>query len=258
LTHPGDIAAKPDTPLAQPASATAAPSAPTHGSILIFCTFVLAFCSIVYELLLGQTLSAFLGNTVLRYSMTIGLYMASMGVGAMLARGRLLAHPVLALQVVEVLLTILGGTSVLTLFAVDAVQASALVVSGIAHGLIVVIGVLTGLEIPLLIVLQSTADDHAESTVLGIDYVGAFLGTVVFAFWFYPQWGIVPASLAVALLNAAVGLLLGVFAHRVSPSLIGSHRRLLVLQAGLLAVLLAALFSSSRITELILGLYLDH
>ena len=38
-------------------------------------TFVLAFCSIVYELLLGQTLSAFLGNTVLRYSVTIGLYM---------------------------------------------------------------------------------------------------------------------------------------------------------------------------------------
>ena len=46
--------------------------------IIYAITFILAFCSIVYELLLGQTLSAFLGNTVLRYSVTIGLYMMSL------------------------------------------------------------------------------------------------------------------------------------------------------------------------------------
>ena len=44
-------------------------------------TLILAFCSIVYELLLGQTLSAFFGNTVLRYSVTIGLYLFAMGMG---------------------------------------------------------------------------------------------------------------------------------------------------------------------------------
>lgn len=55
-------------------------------------TLVLAFCSIVYELLLGQSLSAFMGNTVLRYSVTIGLYLFSMGMGALFAEGPLLGR----------------------------------------------------------------------------------------------------------------------------------------------------------------------
>ena len=64
-------------------------------------TFILAFCSIVYELLLGQTLSAFLGNTVLRYSVTIGLYMMSLGIGSMIAEGRFVERPVTSLLRVE-------------------------------------------------------------------------------------------------------------------------------------------------------------
>ncbi len=72
-------------------------------------TFILAFCSIVYELLLGQSLSAFLGNTVLRYSVTIGLYMLSMGIGSLLAEGRFVKHPVITLLRVEIALTVTGG-----------------------------------------------------------------------------------------------------------------------------------------------------
>ena len=62
----------------------------SSGAVMVYpFTFVLAFCSIVYELLLGQSLSAFLGNTVLRYSVTIGLYMLSMGIGSLLAEGKI-------------------------------------------------------------------------------------------------------------------------------------------------------------------------
>ena len=60
-------------------------------------TFILAFCSMAYELLLGQSLSAFMGNTVLRYSVTIGLYMLSMGIGSLMAEGRIVKHPVTSL-----------------------------------------------------------------------------------------------------------------------------------------------------------------
>ena len=58
-------------------------------SLIYFLTFILAFCSIVYELLLAQSLTAFLENTVLRYSITIGLYMFSMGYGALIAEKKL-------------------------------------------------------------------------------------------------------------------------------------------------------------------------
>lgn len=47
-------------------------------------TFVLALGSVLYELVLAQTLSSVMGNTTYRYNMTIGLYIASMGVGAAL------------------------------------------------------------------------------------------------------------------------------------------------------------------------------
>ena len=47
-------------------------------------TLLVAYCSIVYELLMAQTLSVLMGNTVMRYSITIGIYLASLGLGAML------------------------------------------------------------------------------------------------------------------------------------------------------------------------------
>ena len=39
-------------------------------------------CSLVYELLIAQTISFFSSNTVVWYSLTIGLYLVSMGLGA--------------------------------------------------------------------------------------------------------------------------------------------------------------------------------
>ena len=66
--------------------------------------FILAYCSIVYELTMAQSLSAFLGDTVLRYSTTIGLYLASMGIGAFLCRGGLFRNPAYSLVKIEIML----------------------------------------------------------------------------------------------------------------------------------------------------------
>jgi len=155
--------------------------------IFIF-TFILAFCSIVYELLLGQSLSAFLGNTVLRYSVTIGLYMLSMGIGSLFAEGRFVKHPVIMLLRVELFLTVIGGFSVILLHLLNMAGLAGMVFSGLAHLLIIGIGILTGLEIPLLMEVKNLEVKDSETTVLGVDYLGAFCGTVVFAFLFYPRW----------------------------------------------------------------------
>ena len=45
---------------------------------------VLAACSLLYELLIAQTLSILAANTVVWYSVTIGVYLASMGLGALI------------------------------------------------------------------------------------------------------------------------------------------------------------------------------
>ena len=82
-------------------------------SHLYLFTFIVASCSILYELLLGQALSAFMGDTVLRFSVTIGLYLFSMGIGALLAGERLRSHAVLSLLGLEFLLGTVGGGSLI-------------------------------------------------------------------------------------------------------------------------------------------------
>jgi spermidine synthase len=224
--------------------------------VLYAFAFILAFCSIAYELLLGQSLSAFLGNTVLRYSVTIGLYMLSMGIGALLAEGRFMRRPVTALLKVEVLLTALGGFSVLALLVLDSAGLPGLVFSGLAHLLIVLIGILTGFEIPLLIHLRSLEKSRTENAVLGVDYLGAFFGTVVFAFVFYPTVGLIPTAFLVASLNALVGVALWSQGGKVALDERTQFRTLIVAQAVLLAVLVTCLGFSTPINELFLRYYL--
>jgi spermidine synthase len=221
-------------------------------------TFVLAFCSIVYELLLGQTLSAFLGNTVLRFSVTIGLYMMSLGIGSMIAEGRFIERPVTSLLRVELLLTLVGGSSVVFLFFVNALGAPPLVLSVIAHSIIIGIGILSGFEIPLLISLKNFEAENRDNAIIGVNYLGAFLGTMVFAFVLYPFVGLVPTAFTVALLNAVVGVLLLTQARYVEESEKRQYRTMLGLAVTLVLVLGYCLIAATRISELVLKWYLTE
>ena len=219
-------------------------------------TFILAFCSIAYELLLGQALSAFLGNTVLRYSVTIGLYMFSMGMGSLMAEGKFVRNPVTTLLKMEILLTIIGGGAVILLLAFDSTGMSSLLFSAFAHALIIIIGVLTGFEIPLLMHLKNIETKHSESLVLGINYLGAFVGTVVFAFVLYPLVGLIPTAFLLAFLNAAVGIALLSQASKIQSHENRQYRSLIAVQSALLITLTPCLFFASRINEMFLTYYL--
>jgi spermidine synthase len=219
-------------------------------------TFVLAFCSIVYELLLGQALSAFLGNTVLRYSITIGLYMLSMGIGALIAEGRFVTRPVISLLLVETLLTLIGGSSVVLLFVVNAQGVSPALISVVAHGLIIVIGILSGFEIPLLIQLKGFEEKNKDNAIIGVNYLGAFFGTVVFALILYPYAGIVMAAFLVALSNALVGTALFTQSKHVGPNEKNIFYLLLIVEVALVLVLVYCLTTSDHISEVLLNTYL--
>ena len=219
-------------------------------------TFLLAFCSIVYELLLGQSLSAFLGNTVLRYSVTIGLYMLSMGIGSLLAEGRVVKHVVTTLLKVEILLTITGGFSVIALLLMDSIGPPDIVFFLFAHLLIILIGILTGLEIPLLIELRNLEVDGSERSVLGVDYLGAFFGTVTFAFVFYPIVGLIPTAFLVALVNAFVGVCLLTQWRKVHEEQRRTTGTLVGVQVVLFTVLALVLRSADVVNEIFLNVYL--
>ncbi|VAX36801.1 Spermidine synthase [hydrothermal vent metagenome] len=167
-------------------------------------TFILALCSIVYELILAQSLAAFLENTVLRYSITIGLYMCSMGFGA-LAAERFTKNPIITLLRIEILLVLTGGFSLIFLHMVDYFSSERIVLSLCAHMLILGVGFLTGFEIPLLMAIKGK---DAEHSLLGINYFGAFCGTIIFAFIFYPRLGLMASAFLTGAMNGAAGILL--------------------------------------------------
>jgi len=176
--------------------------------MIYFITFILAYCSIVYELVMAQSLSAFLGGTVLRYSTTVGLYLASMGIGAFLCRGRTVRDSVNSIVKIEILLSVIGGFSVVYLYLFDMLSPFAIIFFILSHSLIIAIGILTGFEIPLLIEIRRQEKGGTTNSVLGVNYIGALSGAVIFPILLLPTVGVLTIAFFTGSLNAVGGLLL--------------------------------------------------
>src|SRR6266511_3524694 len=86
-----------------------------HKVTLFASLFIIALCGLTYELLIGAVSSYFLGDSIYQFSITIGFFLFSMGIGAYLTR---LVHENLLVVFlwVEVAIGLLGGASALLLF----------------------------------------------------------------------------------------------------------------------------------------------
>ncbi len=174
-------------------------------SILIISIFIAGLCSIIYELLISTASSYFLGDSVKQFSITIGLYMAAMGIGSYFSR--LIKTNLLSKFIaVEILLGFLGGMSVPILYfcyAYTDMYSLYMVI------VILAIGVLIGLEIPLLtrIMQRYYTLKINISTVLSIDYLGALIATLLFPFILLPFLGTFKSSLFFGLINMGIGFL---------------------------------------------------
>ncbi|KZN32514.1 polyamine aminopropyltransferase [Pseudoalteromonas luteoviolacea] len=173
--------------------------------ILLFSIFIAGLCSIVYELLIATTGSYFLGDSITQFSLTIGVYMAFMGVGSYLSR--FVKDTRLLPQFIgfELVLALFGGLSVPLLYLAYALDIS---VQATSVTLTAIIGTLIGLEIPLLSRLM---EKHYSlkanlSNVLSLDYFGALLATLLFPFVFLPWLGIFKTSLMFGLINLSIAM----------------------------------------------------
>ena len=173
---------------------------------LIVAVFIAGLCSIVYELLISTTSSYFLGDSVKQFSLTIGVYMAAMGVGSYLSKfigDRIL----LSFIWIELALGLIGGASVPILYGsfhlLTVGQYQILML-----GLTALIGVLTGFEIPLLarIMKHYYPLKTNLANVLSLDYIGALAATLLFPFLLLPFFGLFRTSISFGLLNIALGL----------------------------------------------------
>lgn len=165
---------------------------------------VVATAGLVYELVAATAASYLLGDSVTQFSTVIGSYLFAMGIGSYLSRyvGKGLADRFVQ---IEVLVGLVGGWSAAILFvAFVETQHIRLVL----YGLVAVIGILVGLEIPLLLRLlrERVAFRDLVAQVLSLDYIGALGAAILFPLLLVPKVGLVRTSLLLGMANAAVGL----------------------------------------------------
>ena len=173
-------------------------------TLLFLNVLVVASCGLVYELLAGTLASYVLGDSVTQFSLVIGIYLSALGVGAWLS-GFIGEQVVRRFIEVELAVALIGGfTAPLLFFAYSRGSPFQLLL----FTLVFVIGMLVGLELPLLmrIVKDRLEFKDLVSRVLAFDYLGALLASLMFPLLLVPKLGLVRTSLLFGLLNAGVGL----------------------------------------------------
>ena len=145
-----------------------------------------------------------LGDSVTQFSLVIGIYLFAMGAGAWLSR--FIDQALVRCFVeVEFCVALLGGCSA-PLLLLSFARLSFF--SVVLYGAVFAIGVLVGLELPLLMRILKDHLDFKElvSRVLALDYVGALVASLLFPIFCVPRLGLTRTSLVFGMLNALVGL----------------------------------------------------
>jgi spermidine synthase len=220
-------------------------------AVLLGSVLLVAMCSIIYELIIGTITSYLLGNSVLHFSLTIGLYMSAMGVGSYLSR--FVRRDLLAnFFRVELGVGILGGTSAAILFSIFALsprsfQPAMWIVT-------ILIGTLVGLEIPLLTrhIRRYAELRVAIASVLSWDYIGSLVGSLAFPLLLLPLLGLLNAAAIVGMVNLLVAAA-GLYTFR--NELVG-HRRSLTLSCAAALLVLIILFATSKPYEKVLDRFM--
>ncbi len=188
---------------------------------LLVSVFIVASCGLAYELIAGALASYLLGDSVMQFSTVIGVYLFAMGIGSWLSRhvgGASVSGLLVRFIQIELLVGLLGGLSAGLLFLLFTLHAGPFRFT--LYGLVLLIGILVGLEIPLImrILKREVAFKDLVAQVLTFDYIGALAVSVLFPLLLAPHLGLVRSALLFGLLNAAVAAwALWLFRRQIGP-----------------------------------------
>lgn len=201
---------------------------------LYFVTIILSACSIIYELLLATMLSQMTGSYVWWHSWTISLYILGLGIGSYKANNE---EPK-SLVKLEVKLATLGLLTPILLLIVHGVllvydswifanhqeiyhnynfffKSLFFVVS---QSFVFYIGLLSGREIPLIL---KQVSPNEENKVIGYNYFGTLIGTLLFSFGLQPYFDIQLIAIIVSAINFSIAMRLSkVYFKTISKKLI--------------------------------------
>lgn len=210
---------------------------------LYLTVLTIATAGIVYELLAGAIATTVLGNSLRQYSLTIGVYLFAMGLGAYLSK-YLKARLCERFVDLQFATGLIGGSQGVVLFL--AYGRSELFAVAL-YATLTLIGTLVGLEIPLLMRVLKEELDFSElvAKVLAFDYLGSLLGSAVFSVVLVEMLAmpLERIGLMFGVLNCLTGLL-GTWV--LAPSIHPTRRLQLRLRGafGLAALLCVGLYST--------------
>ena len=213
---------------------------------------LIAACGLIYELVAGALASYLLGDSVTQFSTIIGTYLFAMGIGSWLSR-YVVRGVVARFVLIEMIVGVVGGLSSLILFLAFAYTEA---FRPTLYGIVLLIGILVGLEIPLLMrILQDRFSfKDVVANVLTFDYIGALFASLLFPLLLVPRLGLVRSALLFGVINVMVGLWSTWLFRDVLP------RKNWLRAGGVLALLVlsAGLWKGQQITTLAEeGMYAD-
>lgn len=217
-----------------------------RGALLIAAIFLAAGSGLVYELVAGTLSSYLIGDSVTQFSLVIGLFLTSMGIGSFFS-GKITRDLPAWFVAVEVGAGLAGGLTALLAYAAFALTPW---YTPVLLLLVVTVGTLVGFEIPLVVRILREVESLREALahVLTADYLGALVASLVFPFLLLPYLGLVRAGLMMGLVNVLVGAFtLHLFRGRLGPH----RRRLQWLCATATALLVACLLGAGQLVSLL-------
>mgnify|MGYP000042894594 CR=1 FL=1 len=222
------------------------PAAPIDHALIIS-VFVVASCGLAYELVSAALASYLLGDSVLQFSTIIGAYLFAMGIGSHLSKYVPTERVLQRFVEIELLVGLIGGLSALFLFVIFAWLA--LPFRAVLYALVLIMGMLVGMEIPLVMrVLNERKAEFNElvSRVLTFDYMGALAVSVLFPLVLAPKLGLARTALLFGIGNVAVALwTIWRFQPELKPVLVSLKARALIV----LAILLGGFAYADRVVN---------
>lgn len=178
----------------------------SKSQILKLALFATGLSGIVAEYILSTLATYFLGDSIFQWTMILSMMLFSMGLGSRLSS--LVKRDILAFFLkVEFTLSLLTSTAALASYVMMGYTSY---VAVIIYGFAIAIGLLIGLEIPLVTRINEE-NEELRTNIAGVmenDYYGSLLGGVFFVFVGLPYLGLTytPFILGGVNLLVAIGL----------------------------------------------------
>lgn len=226
----------------------------TKYRLLLLTTLIISGCSMCYELIISAVSSYLMGNSILQYSVTIGLYMSALGLGSYLSRffSKNLFNTLIK---IELGIGIIGGFSSLILFLSHIYISSYHIVMYLE---IIVIGTLAGAEIPLLTRIIEEDEQNLKFTISSIfsfDYIGGLIGAVAFPLLLMPKLGFLATSFLCGFLNITAAMMI-LSKYRQKIKELHVYRAISLILA--IIMLLGMVFADNIADRIEEGLYRDR